>query len=356
MPFLVIAFAFLPREVAAQSCPTNPYYVPHPGTESITPYVSRNGQACQEGSYVRQGTTQYVVDFYTQATGYCEVYVTDQGQCVLHEEQFRGIGATIISELSAPGWKVVYPNPDNGPTQLDTRPSKTSTPDVPQWNFVYEGERTLRFDSTLNSTACNLTPFYTDKEVGFKAVKCLPQWKTTMQGALMHNDPTTINVRIPTNMPLRMRQGIENAVKAWNAALNQYGSVGPRYDDYISDTVCGGSACINTEIGNINVGLECAEANTNADPSTGIITSSTITFPTQSANWNQNFNNRLAAHELGHHLGLANNGLSSCQTANSLMKPVTCDATSGYPTAPTLSDVLPVVRSTYEGHTTSTCP
>ena len=108
-----------------------------------------------------------------------------------------------------------------------------------------------------------------------------------------------------------------SAVDAWNAALNIYGTtVGPRYQYLESNTICSGPNCINTQIGPVNLSTECAFGEIDADSSTGLMTSSTITFPPESSNWPQAFNDRLAAHELGHHLGLQNN-TSSCGAANS---------------------------------------
>jgi hypothetical protein len=112
--------------------------------------------------------------------------------------------------------------------------------------------------------------------------------------------------------------------------------------------------CINTQIGPVNLGTRCAFSMIDTDSSTGLITGSTMTFPPESSTWPQAFNDRLAAHELGHHGGLEEN-LSSCGTINSLMRPVACGASSGFPTAPTTSDHLPVARTTYQGQTTSTC-
>lgn len=156
-------------------------------------------------------------------------------------------------------------------------------------------------------------------------------------------------------MPQRMRDGIINAVNGWNTALNVYGpDIGPRLGWIISDVQCSGPYCINTEVGQVNLSNECALANVSSDPNTGVITSSTITFPTQSATWNQSFNDRLAGHELGHHLGLANNN-TSYGAINSLMKPVGCNQSSGYPVQPTTSDSWPVMQSIYQNGTKTVC-
>jgi len=115
-----------------------------------------------------------------------------------------------------------------------------------------------------------------------------------------------------------------------------------------------GPTCVNTEIGSVNLGSECAQGMLQVSPSTGLISEATITFPLQSGGWPQAFNDWLAAHELAHLVGPGNNN-SSCQTSQSVMKPVTCGANSGFPQTPTLSDHLAAARSTYQGQTTSIC-
>lgn len=278
--------------------------------------------------------------------------------CFYHQTQYRWIGGSTVSEIGAPGWTTVYPNPNNGPQQLDTRQSGTSTPDTPTWIFNYEGERTVPFNSNIYVTACNIQPNTVATQADFKAVKCLPEWQMTSQQKIVHNNPTQsppIVVRVPTTMNQRMKTGIQNAVNAWNTALNGYGpTVGPRYQYTESDTTCGGTNCINTQIGPVNLGTECAFSDIDVDASTGLITGSTMTFPPESSTWPQGFNDRLAGHELGHHGGLKEK-LSGCGTIDSLMRPVSCGASSGFPTAPTTSDHLPVARTTYQGQTTTTC-
>lgn len=164
----------------------------------------------------------------------------------------------------------------------------------------------MQFKSNITVTACNLQPNFVLTQTDFKAVKCVPEWLMTSQQKLVHNNPTQsppIIVRVPTTMNARMKTGIQRAVDAWNTALNTYGDgVGPRYQYTESDTLCSGSNCINTQIGPVNLGTECAFGEIDADPSTGLITGSTITFPPESSGWPQAFDDRLAAHELGHHL------------------------------------------------------
>jgi hypothetical protein len=341
---------------AQDGCPDTP----HPGTENITPYLSRAsaGASCPAGSYVRTGSS-YQADFLTNVSGSCDVYVWDNDlkACRYDQTQYRGIGATTIEDIALAGWVVVEPNPNTFRPQVDSRLSESTIPDNPSWTFNNEGERTLQFKSNLTMTLCELQPTFVQTQIGFKAVKCVPTWNMTPQQALIHNLPATINVRVPPGMHSRVKTGIRNAIDRWNEALNIYGqSVGPRYWYYESDNLCGGPYCINTEIGSIpEYPARCAKAVISRDDSTGEISGSTITFPTQSNIWNQNFADRTAGHELGHHLGLEENN-SGCATSGSLMRPVACNASSGYPTAPTISDHLPVARTTYQGQSTSTCP
>jgi hypothetical protein len=189
-------------------------------------------------------------------------------------------------------------------------------------------------------------------------VRCTPEWLQDQNGVTQHlinSQNSNVIVTVPPNMPQRMRDGIKNAIDRWNTAMNGYSTlVGPRLQYLETSTPCSGNFCINTQIGNVNLTTECADAVLLYDPSTGVITGSTITFPSQSATWPQNFNDRLAAHELGHHLGLQNNN-TSCGTSHSVMRPVSCGQSFGYSNGPTTSDVWPVMESVYGTGTKSVC-
>jgi hypothetical protein len=146
------------------------------------PIRLESAQACPAGSYVRTATS-YKTDFHTSVSGSCDVYIYDSQipGCVYHSTQNRGIGSTTIEEIGAFGWTVVYPNPNNFPAQLDTRPSGTSSPDSPSWTFYYEGDRTVDFKSNITVTACNLQPNFVLAQAAFTAVKCVPN--TTLSGS-----------------------------------------------------------------------------------------------------------------------------------------------------------------------------
>ena len=355
----LIALCLLPRAAAADDpfCPDLPF--PNdPATLEI--FVSKNNNACAPGSYVRTGTS-YDAHFRTITHASCDIYVWDTGipGCRLDHTDDQGVGASSIIEYGVPGWSVIQTNPVSSfPLQLDTRQSNTSTPDTPTWNFGTEGQRVLRFQSTLENVCAGLEPSV-EEDIAFNAVACIPKFNTVISGAIVHNEATQtppIVVRVPPTMNLRMRTGIQNAVTRWNTALNLHGAtVGPRYEYFESSTPCGGTRCINTQEGTVNLPGECAKGSLGTDPATGLIVSSTVTFPPQSSSWPQSFNDRLALHELGHHLGLDENTGGSCSSWYSVMKPITCGATFGYPTAPTVSDHLPPAWTTYQGGSMATC-
>jgi hypothetical protein len=237
LAFVVIA-CFGPGVSAQDACPDMPY----PGPESIIPYLSRGTTTCQSDSYVRTGI-DYKADFLTLVGGICDIFIYDAAtnSCVLSGTVYRGIGITLIQDPLAGGWTAVTPNPNTFPQQLDTRAVGTSTPDNPTYRFNYEGERTLRFRSSIDVTSCNLQPNVVQALTTVKAVKCVPEWERTSQNQIWHSDQSTIYVRVPPAMNARMRQAISNAVQRWNTALDAYGTgVGPRYEDYESDVVCGG--------------------------------------------------------------------------------------------------------------------
>ena len=264
-----------------------------------------------------------------------------------------------IRELDVAGSATYYPNPNNAPPTCDTRGSGTTSPDSFNWTFAVEGVRTLRYKNQVaTASACNegLVSVETDRR--FIVTKCIPKFQRNANGDLIHlvpnpNPPNTILVYIPPGVGMNslMRSGIENAIAAWNAAL--VGSGLPVFQS--TDVPCSGQYCVKTQQDNIPTGQDCAQGQIVASSSTGEVISATITFPSASGAWNIPFNTRLAEHELAHLLGLTDNN-TSCPTAASVMKPVACGATSGFPTTPQPSDYLPVVQSTYGQAPTTTCP
>ncbi len=87
-----------------------------------------------------------------------------------------------------------------------------------------------------------------------------------------------------------------------------------------------------------------------------LVTGTTITMPPETAGWGAGFNQRTAAHELEHGMGLAENK-TVCSTTDSLMRPVVCNANPVYfPTTPTASDSMPVGKTTYGTTPAAACP
>jgi len=336
------------------NCPDTP----HPGSESVTPFVSRSGNDCAAGSYLRSSVS-YNANFRTEVSGTCDVIIWDPAipGCRYDSTTNRGIGASTINENGVAGSVIVYLNPNNFPAIIDTRLSGTSAPDTPTWTFNTQGEnRQLRFQSNILATSCSLLNSV-QTTIGFTVVACVPEFLRTNQGQIVHNQPTNpITVVVPTSMNTRMKTAIHNAVDRWNDALNSYGtSAGPRYAYSETSTPCTtGPTCVNTQTGSMDLTKMCAVGNHTVDSVTGEVLAGQITFPPESSGWSQAFDDRVAAHELGHLLGLDEN-ISSWSAANSLMKPVVCGASSGYPTGPTLSDHMPVVRTTYQGESSATC-
>ncbi len=83
---LMFAFAISPS-VHAQGCPP----ISHPGSQELTPYVSKNSEQCPAGAYMKRGQT-YDVDFVTTVTGSCDIYIP-QGYppvCTYYGTQTRG--------------------------------------------------------------------------------------------------------------------------------------------------------------------------------------------------------------------------------------------------------------------------
>jgi hypothetical protein len=298
----------------------------------------------------------YPADALATVTGYCQAY--NSLSCEPFPPKYRGVAAINIRDPLAQGQIVYYPEPNNNPPSVDTRDAGTTKPDSANWTFAHEGVRTLRYRLTVGtSSLCNegIVHVHTDRE--FIVTKCIPQFQRNSQGAIVHlvpnpNPPNVTYVYVPpgAGMNAQMRAGIVAGVEAWNQALS--GSAGtPVFQ--ITETPCGGPYCVKTEQDNISTDTKCAIQSIDVAQSGGVV-QTTITFPTVSSGWPLAFNTRLAAHELGHLLGLAEG--KNCPSAASLMRPAPCGAKTGYPTSPQPSDELPVKKTTYGQTPAVTCP
>lgn len=155
---------------AIGGCPDYP--LPNP-TETIAQYVSRNGNACVLGSYLKLNAT-YNADFVTLITGGCARYLGTPPSCPYYDTQYRYIGASSIWETGASGLVTVYPYPSwPAPSALDTRQLNTSTPDTPQWQFNNEGERELISGSNI-SLNCGSPVVWVQTAKTYNVTKCEP--------------------------------------------------------------------------------------------------------------------------------------------------------------------------------------
>lgn len=335
---VVASFVFAPIRVTAQDqCPDQPT----PGTESITPYVSKISKACPADSYIKAGT-QYDTNFHTLVSGSCRVYVWDAvaAACVHHSTQYRGIGASTISEVGVSGWTAVYPNPNNFPPELDTRLSGSSTPDTPTWWFWYEGERTLKFGSNIVVTNCNLLPNSVSAEINFNVVKCEPKFETDSNGNIIRLPATKVHVALPSSMSAASSV-LEDAITDWN---NRLTGTGVEFEQTASCT--SGVPCV--QIG-VNPSLmKCGETTKVVTDAQGLIKSGAgFNVRSDWTSYSTEGLRRTFIHELGHLLGLANySDTTSCG-------PNTAAMHEGYNCAATPLDTLtfndyqPAKKTTY---------
>jgi hypothetical protein len=229
-------------------------------------------------------------------------------------------------------------NPGNAPPPhiFDTTVTGTTSPENVAWTFSTIGDRVLNYGATYSLTNCGIQPNTKEQTLNVYAVRCLPVWlRNTATSPIVHVQPTTIYVYISSGLGINVQQGIRDSIRTWNAALDPYrgSTVLPTFAETAAR--CGGAYCINMDVGTPS-GSECAGGPLTYDSSTGEITSSNIYWPNASFSWNLAFDQRTAAHELAHHLGLQDNSSFCPSTSDgSVMKPVSCGAAPGnYPTSP----------------------
>jgi hypothetical protein len=335
---------------AFQSCPP----IPGDGPDSIHVFLKKSDNACQvvEDMYVK-AATNYEPDALVQANGTCQKRTLDQnGICFVYETELQGVAGANVIEQGVTGGLAWNPVPSNArPQTFDTRVDGTTSPEHHSKSFGTEGARTLTFKGTLSSTACLLTPNEIFKDFKVNVVKCIPSWQRSSGGALVHFAAQEILIYLG-DANGATKTAFRDAFAAWNSALAAYPGT-PRFAE--AENPCSGPNCITVVNGTVDLSTHCAQTTYTVDSSTGLISGGTVTFPNQTTTWWPNFNKRLAGHELGHGLGLAEK-TGGCNTTDSLMRRVSCNASSGYPTTPTVSDHLPVGKSTYGGTPTATCP
>jgi hypothetical protein len=331
-----VPFVFVAQMAwAIGSCPDYP--LPNP-TQAIEQYLSRNGNSCVLGSYLKLNAS-YNADFATGITGGCERYLGTPPSCPYYDTQYRYIGATSIWETGASGLLTVYPKPDwPAPSALDTRQFDTSTPDTPQWQFNNEGERELISGSNI-SLNCGSPVTYVQVAKTYNVVKCMPWfWNDNA-----HLDPAEIYIFLPSNSPYSA--GLDAAIADWNSKLAGAGV----HLNRRTTSCSAGPHCVNVLIDDSIP--KCGWAD-----SGGINASGVAQNPWIKINSLYNFTvtglQRTFAHEIGHLLGL-NNNLSCNKDDSTMVDSFHCDQTEVANVQ--TSDWLPVTKSVYGGGTKSVC-
>lgn len=252
--------------------------------------------------------------------------------CPYYDTQYRGIGASSIIEVGVYGWVIVYPNPNSNPATLDTRGLNTSTPDIPQWTFYYEGERQLQIQSNISEN-CSSTVTSVAQTVTYNVVKCEPFWYADNR----HLDAATINIFLPSNSP--HSSALDAAISDWNSYLSGTGVTLNR----VTSSCTAGPQCVNVVTQALASG-DCGEA----DPQ-GLSGSGVAQDPVIRMNSNMTFTatgrQRTLAHEIGHLLGMANYDLNCLQADAVMQDNFNCEDTVSQ--AVKMSDWLPVKKSVY---------
>ena len=316
-----------------------PDYPKLPVGEAIAQYVSKNGNACAPGSYLKLGTT-YDTDFVTVVYGGCERHYPPPSCPIYGNIEWRFIGASSITEAGVSGWTPVYPNPNTGPATLDTRSINTSTPDVPQWTFYTEGARQLRSASNIGIN-CGSPVTLVETTKTFNVVKCEPIFYNDNR----HFDAAEIYIFLPANS--LYSAGLDAAIADWNSKLTGTGVHLNR-----QTTSCSaGPHCVNAIV-DTTIGA-CGWADPGGTDSNGVAQN-----PVLKINSNYTFSTaglqRTFAHEIGHLLGMANYVIVTCGSNDAVMSD-NFDCTTNPLANVATSDWLPVAKSVYGGGTKSKC-
>jgi hypothetical protein len=330
-----VLFVFVARTAwAVGGCPD----VPGPAGQAITQYVSKNGVACQDGSYLKLGGA-YDADFLTTVYGACELHYVPPS-CPVYQTDYRYIGSTSITEVGVSGWTIVVPNPNNYSTStLDTRALNTSTPDTPSWTFYYEGARQLNTQSNL-STNCSSSVNSIDTTKTYNVVKCEPKFWNR------HLDTSEISINLASTSPYTL--GLDEAISDWNSRL---GGTGVHLNRATAGCI-NGPQCINV----LNDSTMSTCGYTNGDPdSNGVIYQNGVIYINNSLSFTYTGLQRTFEHEIGHLLGLDNSSRTACGVNDAVMQDLFfCEQTNSTIYAQT-SDWLPVTKSVYGGGTVNTC-
>lgn len=344
------------RPCAQESC----YNAGSSGGESVEGFISKADGTCQvtAGTYVKKSTS-YKIHVRATAYGGCTLRAWDcttlPCDCVTYGTQTRGVSSVNIREynshsLSPFSLGNMYPVDQSGKgivaQEMDSRVAGTTSPGGVGWSpGTALGVSTIRWTESIFTTNCNLLPSTAYTEMAVNVVDCVPRFKRNSYGNIVHLATGVIYVYINPGLGQTIGDAFRSAIWDWNAA-----GLPVQFQETI--TQCSGPYCINTDIGTVPAG-SCAES-TLLVQSDGTITSSMVYFPEAARTWNSGYLRRTVNHEFGHHLGLDEQ--RNCGTSASVMTPVACNATSGFPQSPTVTDRLPPDKTTYGGGPATSCP
>ena len=342
----------------AQNCPPIPTV---PASQSVEGFVSKSDNSCTvaPNTYV---VTQNQYRLHTSVTAY--------GTCTVQGfDQFFGCFAssTELRRITNVNVQVVQPNttitlggivPVNAsgvyqPRQeMDSRIPNTTSPFGRTWIPNVEGETTLRFTEYMTQTSCNFTPPDFTVEFPVVVVACSPKFKLVPSGDIQRLDPGQTFVWIDPNLHPNIRTAIQTSLTQgdWN-------NVQPHVQFVESPALCSGGHCLKfrPETANDEVPTgQCAASLISPASGSGSIVVTNTYFPSAASGWNASVLRHWVNHEIAHHLGL--DEAAGCGASKSILAPTSCNAVSGFPITPPLTDSIPVNRTVYGGASRATCP
>ncbi len=360
---LLITLPLLPRvgsiAVHAQSCPL---FVP----EGVTPatldtFVRKTDLTCQavDGVYMLQ-YQQVRLDSVGTEYGTC---LNQTWNCEFIKREERDVNHTdsaVEYQLDGYGsflwggyYSAIRPLVGSGLHVLDSRNADTNGPPIATLSYV--GTTKFSFQSGLNATNCNISPRYGPlKTLSINVVKCLPKFWMTERG-LEHVQAGPVTIYVPPELAgTSVDLAAGHARDVWNTRLHDYGNPVTISLSYFE---CSGPGCIHLEEGPPppNSPSNCGETWSAADSSQGAWQSPAHVRVRETwSSWtDQTFLDWLLAHEMGHALGLDEN---NCPLASSLMGPFNACGQHMNSTGPSVSDGMPVKKTTYDPQgTTAVC-
>lgn len=346
----------VPSAVTAQTCNN----IPSGGGQSIEGFVKLADGTCTvaQDTYVVRLKT-YRLDSLATANGSCTLrnMVCSPLPCECQETgtEQRGVGSTRIQQTAGgpnPPYNVgpLYALPMSSfPHVADSRVAGATSPEGRNWMPGWAGETTIEFATIANSTNCTMSPTVWPTNFNVVVVNCAPRFLTPGTGGTvprhLPNGPIEVYY---SGAGAQVIAAMEAARADWNLVQGSVtfipatGPCQPNNPSCISVTQSGSNLCAITP-------LQPADAD-------GVFNnSSTVYFPTAASAWNANALRRFANHELGHLLGLDDNN-NTCTKASGIMGPMNCTDWFGFAYTPQATEQLPVNRSVYGPHSTTSCP